>query len=119
MPDQPPASNRRQLAWCLGLLAAAWGIALAGRYHASRLDLSRFGDCGDVCDALTRDGYIARQVLPFWFAVVATDVAAAVMLYRADARRPGAAVTLIFLFAASPNWAVHGCVWMFIMIIAA
>jgi hypothetical protein len=67
----------------LGLLLVAWGIWYAGRQRASRIDLSLFGPCEDVCDALTRDGYIASIQLPYYRAAFLLDVAALVTLLAA------------------------------------
>src|SRR5437868_8348031 len=42
----------------LALVLVAWGASLAGRHRVGRLDLSGFGRCEDVHEALARDGYV-------------------------------------------------------------
>jgi hypothetical protein len=93
----------------LALLLAAWGTYAAGDYRINRLDLSRFGPCADIPEALARDGYVARHFLPYLGAAVFLDTFAFLALCLAGAvGRPRVvlvvAVGLVWL--ASAGW--HG-----------
>jgi hypothetical protein len=57
----------------LGLLLAAWVVYWVGQYRATQLDLSRFGRCEEVYEALARDGYVARFQVPYFAAAVLLD----------------------------------------------
>ena len=92
----------------LALVLAAWGVSCLGQYRADRLDLSRFGGCEDVCEALARDGYVAKLQLPYFMAAVLLDGLAVLPLLAAAAigqvRWLGALVALLWL----PTIAWHG-----------
>jgi hypothetical protein len=50
---------------CLAVQIAAWGMLFLGRWRVSQLDLSAFGQCTEVFEALARDGYVVEHFLPF------------------------------------------------------
>jgi hypothetical protein len=68
------------------LLLAAWGAYLLGQHRASALDLSQFGRCEDVYDALRRNASVAGYLVPYFGAAVALDGLAAVALIVAAVR---------------------------------
>jgi hypothetical protein len=63
----------------LGLALAAWSIFCLGKYRVSQLDLSRFGPCEEVFEALRRDGYTAEFLLPYFAVAVLLDGMALVL----------------------------------------
>src|SRR4051812_39493329 len=69
----------------LALVLGAWGASLAGRHRVGQLDLSGFGRCEDVLEALQRDEYVARHALPYARAAVLLDGLAFLALFAAAA----------------------------------
>jgi hypothetical protein len=78
MADIPPAARRSWIPPVLAIasLSAAWVAVFAGRDRIGRLDLSMFGPCQDVPEALARDAYIGSQIQPYFAAAIAFDVTA-------------------------------------------
>ena len=95
----------------LALLLVAWGASSFGQYRSSRLDLSRFGRCEDVCEALARDGYVAKFQLPYFTASVLLDGLAVSALVTAAAVRQfrllGALIAVLCLLTVA--WHLLGC----------
>ena len=57
----------------LGLLAAAWVMYFLIMGYSARLS-ERWGPAPDVVDALQRDGYGARRILPYLSVVLLLDM---------------------------------------------
>jgi hypothetical protein len=74
-PEGPATHRARPFlpAIALGLLSSAWGASCLGEYRANHLDLSRFGPCEEVFEALARDGYVKGFLLPYFTAATLLD----------------------------------------------
>ena len=92
----------------LALLLAAWGASCLGQHLASRLDLSRFGPCEDVCESLARDGYVAKFELPYITAALLLDGLAVVALFSAGAVGRFGVYGLLVSILCLPTIAWHG-----------
>jgi hypothetical protein len=95
------------------LLLAAWGAYFLGQHRANALDLSQFGRCEDVCDALRRDAYVAGYLVSYFGAAVALDGLAAVTLIGAAVRAQIGVrgfVAAALLCYCSAAW--HGMCWV-------
>jgi hypothetical protein len=96
----------------LALLLAAWGANLAGWYRVRHLDLSGFGRCEDVPEALARDCYVAGQFWPYISAAAALDGAAIIVLACAGARGRGCVLGLALGLVALLSLGWHGLLWV-------
>ncbi len=80
MDPLPDAGNdyRGSRMWpviALGLLAAAWVTYYLIMCYGTRL-AERWGPAPDVVDALQRDGYVSRRILPYLMVVMLLDMLA-------------------------------------------
>jgi hypothetical protein len=103
----------------LALLLAAWGVSCLGQYRASQLDLSRFGPCEDVCEALGRDGYVAKFLLPYFTAAVLIDGLAVLGLCAAAAAGQFRVVGALVAVLCLPTIAWHGFGWLVSFVLAS
>jgi hypothetical protein len=69
----------------LALLLGAWSASCLGQYRSSHLDLSRFGPCEEVCEALAKDDYVGHFQLPYFTTAALLDGLAVMMLLAAGA----------------------------------
>lgn len=108
-----PSTNRTLLPTliCLALQLAAWALIFAGSFHVRHLDLSEFGDCSDVPEALRRDTYVASQFVPFICAVVLLDLfALAALFWAISDGRPRVFVAVLAITGLA-SMAMHGLIW--------
>jgi hypothetical protein len=120
VPDVPTAPRRKPLLplVALGLLLAAWGSSCLGGYAASQLDLSRFGRCEEVFEALARDGYVARFQLPFLTAAVLLDGLAVVALWAAGMAGQFRVLGGLVAVLCVPTVLWHGLGWLVLAVFA-
>jgi hypothetical protein len=95
----------------LALLLAGWCADFVGRYRVSQLDLSAFGPCEDVPEALVRDGYVARQALPYISVAVLLDGAAVLVLAWAIGGGRWRVFASALLLAGMLSLGWHGLLW--------
>ena len=95
----------------LGLLAAAWVMYFLIMGYSARLS-ERWGPAPDVVDALQRDGYGARHILPYLSVVLLLDML--VLGALAPQSRPGWPRVLKVLVAVLlvPTALFHGLAWL-------
>ena len=93
------------------LLLGAWGAEFRGHYRVEQLDLSQFGSCQDIPDALRRDGYVAAHLSPYFSAAAGMDWAAVGVSIWAMVRGrvPVLATIIAGLSMLSAQW--HGFGW--------
>jgi len=89
------------------LLLGAWGAEFRGHYRVEQLDLSQFGPCPDIPDALRRDGYVAAHLSPYFAAAAGLDLAAVGVSIWAMV--PVLATIIAGLSMLSAQW--HGFGW--------
>jgi hypothetical protein len=103
----------------LAFLLTAWGVDAIAHSSASQLDLRRFGGCEDVCEALARDSYVARFLLPYVTAALLLDGLAGLFLLAATANGNlgirGVLLTVLWV----PTVAYHGLGWIVSFVFAA
>jgi hypothetical protein len=103
----------------LGLVLAAWGAFSLGQYRASQLDMSRFGGCVEVYEALACDGYRARVQLPYFTAALVLDgLATAALIAAGTAGQFRVLAVLAGLFLV-PTGALHGLGWFLALLFAS
>src|SRR5262245_46000028 len=95
----------------LALLLAAWGMFSLGRFRASQLDLSQFGTCDDVYDAVVRAAYVARHQLPYFTAAAMLDGLALVVLFAAVACGPFRVLAVLVGVLWVPSAGLHWLGW--------
>ena len=101
------------------LLLAAWVSSCVGQHRAAQLDLSRFGDCGDIYDALNRDGYVAKFELPYFTAAVILDGLAVLALFVAYTSGQFRLVGGLVAVVCMPTVAWHLLGWFVTLVFAS
>jgi hypothetical protein len=114
MPSGPHSFPRGAGLWPaapLGLLAAGWLAFFLTWGYTFRLG-EWYGPAPEVVDALKRDTYIARRILPYYSVAVLLDVLAVLTL--AARSRPGWPRVLKVLAAVLlvPTVPLHGLAWL-------
>jgi hypothetical protein len=95
----------------LGMLLAAWGAVCLGRYRADHLDLSRFGRCEEVFEALARDTYVLQFQFPYITTAVLFDGLAVAALFAARAARQFRVLGVLVAVLCVPTVACHALMW--------
>jgi hypothetical protein len=91
----------------LALLLGAWSASCLGQYRASHLDLSRFGPCEEVFEALARDYYVGNFQIPYFTTAALLDGLAVMMLLAAGAFGQFRLVGVLVAILAMPSAAWH------------
>ena len=101
------------------LLLTAWGSSVVGQHRAGQLDLSRFGPCDDVCDALNKDGYVAKFQLPYFQVALFLDGLAVITLVAAFVAGRFRVLGLLVALISVPTIAWHGLAWFVSFVFAS
>jgi hypothetical protein len=108
----PDAGNghRGSVLWpvvSLGLLAAAWGAFLLTQGYAARL-AKRWGPAPEVVDALGRDAYVSRRIIPYLMLVLFLDLIAAGSLAVASRHGWPRVLKVLAVVLLVPTIPLHG-----------